>query len=189
MSLTKEENYIQREIAISLLSEQLLYGNKFSMVIISDSMYPFIKKGNQIEIRAIPQKGLRRGDIVVYNANDDLIAHRFLGWLRKGAEKHLITKGDNFARFDKPVSIASVLGRVTSIENSNGKILLGTRKWQNINAVLAIVSRFEGNFYQLYRTLKRNLKIKSIKPVFREYFLSIFSVCFKIVLKTAGNIS
>ncbi len=82
------------------------------LVVASSSMEPVLKPGDKITIEPVKSEEIVPGLVVVYNHNDKKIVHRVVS--RKG--DFLITAGDNLRKFDKPVHISQVLGKVKGLE-------------------------------------------------------------------------
>lgn len=57
------------------------------------------------------------GDIIAYQrSTEDLVSHRFLGYVRGRGGWRVITRADNARRADAPAPVQSVLGRVTHVD-------------------------------------------------------------------------
>ena len=74
-------------------------------------MVPKINPGDVVSLSICNHLGLRKGDIVAFWRNSNLMIHRLWGW--KG--DFLITKGDRCRYFDDPVRIERVFGQVESV--------------------------------------------------------------------------
>jgi len=106
--------------------------NKYKTVIKGsiegNSMLPWIKPGDQIEIVSSPSK-IRFGDVVAFfdNNHSRLVAHRTLG-KKNGL---LITKGDNCFATDPPHKVGDISGSVTKIYRNSSKkcFSLGPEKY------------------------------------------------------------
>jgi phage repressor protein C with HTH and peptisase S24 domain len=77
-----------------------------------DSMHPAIRGGDYVEVAPCPASELRRGDVILAATARGLTAHRIVRISRRG----FVTRGDNSLRSDAPVDAASVLGRVSEVE-------------------------------------------------------------------------
>ena len=84
-------------------------------------MYPAIRPGNIIHIRAIsePEK-VDVGDIIAWKRESDIVVHRLVHRYRHEDACHYITRGDSAISSDKPVSFDDVAGKVVLIENRKG---------------------------------------------------------------------
>ncbi len=85
---------------------QRIYKKKPYATIASNSMFPKLKVGQKIEIK--PNVKPKIGDVIVWQDNDKIIAHRF--YLRIG--DYFLTKGDNNKVFDKPWHRRYYIGKV-----------------------------------------------------------------------------
>jgi uncharacterized repeat protein (TIGR01451 family) len=84
------------------------------------SMMPAILDGEVLHVEPVRQSKLKRGDIVLFQKEDGLKAHRIL---RKKGE-HFITRGDAGMHTDGEVHSQQILGRVTAKECSQtGKLV------------------------------------------------------------------
>ena len=65
--------------------------------VVSDSMHPFIKKGQMISFIRIAFHTISIGDVIVFTKGrrHKIIAHRVVGTLRTRHGKGYLTKGDN----------------------------------------------------------------------------------------------
>lgn len=117
------------------------------------SMVPEINPGDIVNLSICNHWDLRKGDIVAFWKNSNLMIHRLWG----GKGNFFITKGDRCRNFDDPVRIERVFGRIESVtriteNNWNLKVLL--RKIMHI--IIA-------NIYSVYAGL-RFRKIISALP-------------------------
>lgn len=67
----------------------------YPVVILSDSMYPGIKRGDIVISKKIDIKEVYVDDIIVYDLDNNFIIHRVKEIKRKIGNTYLITKGDN----------------------------------------------------------------------------------------------
>lgn len=68
------------------------------------------------------------GDIIAYKrGNEELVSHRFLGYVRDRSGWRVITRADSADRADAPAAIRNVLGRVTHVNGEPYKPGLGIR--------------------------------------------------------------
>jgi hypothetical protein len=65
------------------------------------------------------------GDIVLFQDDRCLLAHRLVGW-RRGPEIHMLLRGDNRRYLDPPLPVHACLGVVVAVRR-NGKRLNCTR--------------------------------------------------------------
>ena len=93
------------------MTEVEFYGN---------SMRPLIQSG--AALLCSTERLPRVGDIVLFQADELLVAHRLVGWRGTGAERQMLLRGDNRRRLDPPLDLGRCLGVVEAIF-SNGKRL------------------------------------------------------------------
>src|SRR4030067_3161440 len=72
------------------------------------SMLPLLREGDRILV-SHDLSGVKRGDIMVFQQGEGLVAHRVISITRNHANGRVYrTKGDNCAYFDAPLSAAEV---------------------------------------------------------------------------------
>jgi signal peptidase I len=119
---------LSSEISQSILD---LNGSENEKVVASSSMEPALKPGDKITIEPVNPDDIVPGMVIVYRKNGRMIVHRVI----KKNENNLVTAGDNLRKYDKPVHISQVLGKVKGL------------------SVLKPLSRFE----RFFRAIKRRL--------------------------------
>lgn len=87
------------------------------------SMHPFIRHGDVITITPLFDNLPRYGDVVAFVPPEisTLIVHRVVG-KRDG---DFLIKGDNIARSDGLIPMASILGSVTKVERDGKEVYIG----------------------------------------------------------------
>jgi signal peptidase I len=84
-----------------------------SLIVASSSMEPVLSPGDKIEIEAVDPSEIERGMVLVYeDCFGKKIVHRVIK--RKGSM--LITAGDNLRKFDDPVHLSQVIGKVKNLK-------------------------------------------------------------------------
>jgi len=81
--------------------------------ITSGSMWPTLKKGDLVLIKAVEGGELQVGDVVVYQNPRGFTIHRIV----KLNKDSLVTKGDANNANDSPVEYEQVIGRVVNFKN------------------------------------------------------------------------
>lgn len=90
-----------------------------------DSMRPFIKNGDLVEVHAVSKKVLVRGDVALCRLeNGRLVVHRVI----KVNKDSLLLQGDALHYTDGLVSQENVLGRVDKVDH-HGKSIQLDRPW------------------------------------------------------------
>ena len=91
------------------------------------SMTPTIREDETITINPVSASTVRKGDIILYNNETGVIAHRVIRIEKKDAslQPHsFILRGDASITDDKPVAPGQVLGKVVSVERHGRSIAL-----------------------------------------------------------------
>jgi len=93
--------YLERFLLVSVVIVILLVSGVFRYTltaIASDSMYPYLKKGDAILLEKIDHKNkdiLKKGDVVAFEQDGNIVTHRILTIEMENGEEKIITKGDN----------------------------------------------------------------------------------------------
>ncbi len=102
-------------------------GERHFIPISGNSMLPIIRDGD----RALTAHGcasVRRGDVVIFRRNGQMVAHRVMR-IRDGGCA-FVTKGDNAPHFDPPLSAGEIVGRVLAVERNGRRMSLDTAAWR-----------------------------------------------------------
>jgi hypothetical protein len=96
-------------------------------------MQPTIEDGERITVAPIGAAAVTRGDILLYQSECGVKAHRVVGIRRsaKGEDVRYLLRGDASVDREDPVRPAQVLGRVVSVQRADRRIDLTSRgaKW------------------------------------------------------------
>ncbi|MEO8078361.1 MAG: signal peptidase I [Acidobacteriota bacterium] len=76
------------------------------------SMLPTIRPGDVLLIRPVEITSVEPGEVILFRAGGRLFVHRVVQPVVSGADRILITRGDNHAHPDQPVTAVDLLGRV-----------------------------------------------------------------------------
>ena len=93
--------YLERALLVSVILIILLVSGVFRFTltaIASDSMYPYLKKGDAIILEKVDSKNrdsLKKGDVVAFEEDGNIVTHRILTIEMEAGEERIITKGDN----------------------------------------------------------------------------------------------
>jgi signal peptidase I len=124
------------------------------------SMLPLVHDGDNILI-SHDLSTVRRGDILVFQKADGLVAHRVVRIIKQSTQSHnYLTKGDNCSRFDTPIIESEVLGRVNCIRKNGREYDLTTLGWRLWNSLMATYHLLLGTFFQVIRQVKETLQEK-----------------------------
>jgi hypothetical protein len=129
-----------------LIADLLLNGHKVKFRAPGYSMYPTIMNGDEITVEPIKPDAVRVGDIILYQDQEDLIAHRIIKILKRSERNSrsapqgpqdrsappikagtstsetllFILRGDARPACDDPVAAEHILGKVALVE-TNGR--------------------------------------------------------------------
>lgn len=111
------------------------------------SMLPLLRDGDHL-LLAHGYRDIRRGDIVVFQRLDGLIAHRVLQILDGESGRALVTKGDYVSGLDPQIAAGELLGRVLAVRHGERQMRLDTRAWRRAGEVVAWVMLAETWFFR-----------------------------------------
>jgi len=130
------------------------------------SMHPTIQEGEWITVEPVEPSHIKRGDIILYQNHNGVIAHRVVGIKAVNTRPSAINdqgtggisilnpqpsilntffmlRGDTSAVCDQPVLPQQVLGKVVSVERDGQLIDLHSRKAKLFQTVRLYVHRFK----------------------------------------------
>ncbi len=190
------------------LAETLLEDNKsikFSMK--GFSMYPTLKEGDTGLVEKCSVDELKKGDIIVFRLNNNLIAHRLIEIKNINNTKVFIAKGDKNSYYDKPVVANEIIGKLVSIQRNNSIIninnpLMKFRKFNSIHfsGIMTPINYIQLRFVKFFEKSKNELKLvrnnlsiiteNSGKIIFKNAIISILQgvlpfvviVCIKLMI-------
>ena len=121
------------------------------------SMLPLLREGDRILV-SHQLSGVQQGDILVFQREEGLVAHRVVRITRSPVEGCIYqTKGDNCANFDSPLFAAEVLGVVNLVSRDGKEYDLTTLRWRLPNSLLATIHLLVGTLFQVFRNTKHQL--------------------------------
>ena len=107
--------------------------------IISSSMYPIIKRDDQVLVERTHVAKVRFADIIVFKRNGKLVIHRMLGKRNFGEESHFLEKGDATVLAGL-IPVEKVIGRVRAIKKSHKTIQTMSGRGRILQLALAFIS-------------------------------------------------
>ncbi len=114
------------------MSDELLKSSKDIMLKVGGySMFPCLRPGDLIKIRHFSIDTLQIGDIIVFRAKKNWIAHRIRKIDYSGNKRIFITKGDSCPNNDIPIFEENVVGKVVSYHRKNKEKELFIKKLRN----------------------------------------------------------
>ena len=118
MSKNHLSHTVLKEIGFSLLAE----GKTIRVKAEGFSMYPSIKPGSVIFIEPFKKgTGPVPGEIIAWKREAGFVVHRVVGNFEKDNSEFIVTRGDSSIAEDEPVISDQVAGKVTRVENPEGK--------------------------------------------------------------------
>ena len=121
------------------------------------SMWPFLKSGQKILVKKSGGQDLRKGDLVLYRADGQLVCHRLLRKENINNRWVLYCRGDTSLSKSEPINEKALEGKVTAIIFADKALDLRTplaRLWALIILfVLAPVSAFLNTLYLRIRSI------------------------------------
>lgn len=120
------------------------------------SMLPLIQNGDVVLV-AHGKSGVRRGDIIVFMQNNQMVAHRVLRAGTGGSSATFLAKGDNNPYFDPPVTVDRIVGRVLKIERNGKWVAVDTPLWRALGWLIAVGMLTWLKFYALGRGVKQKI--------------------------------
>ena len=160
---TLSERSLPESVIATLWISWARTGRQLHMQMMTGSMRPLIRAGDQLYIELQP-KIIQLGDILIYRHRSQFIAHRLVGIRQSREGEQFILKGDATPRFDAPLPRERIIGRVTYVEGILGGANYNTKRWQRFNRWIACFSRSN----KLYPFAKRYAK-----PVIKGIFTTI----------------
>jgi signal peptidase I len=120
------------------------------------SMQPLLRAGDRVLV-AHGSAGVRRGDVIVFQRQGGLVAHRVLRVESRPSGRVFLTKGDNSRRFDPLLSANEVVGRALAVERGGRQISLDTAAWRAAGWLIALGTLGGTKLYAWGRAVKRRL--------------------------------
>ena len=118
-----------QHLFVHMSTELLRSGHKVRFQAPGRSMHPTIREGETITVEPIPSSTVKKGDIILYQTGNNVIAHRVVRIKkRRNGSPCFILRGDASTICDAPVEAGQILGKVTSVERIGHSIdLYGKR--------------------------------------------------------------
>lgn len=113
------ESYaIKRAQANELWYELFAKKGKGWLSVLTGSMAPLIRPGDEVLIESVPASQVGNGDIILFRRNGELIVHRVLRKLKKAHGVYFLEQGDA-RHLMEAVSADMVLGRVAKVKSGS----------------------------------------------------------------------
>ena len=136
--------------AHSILREQLRQGGSVTLSVTTTSMFPLIRPGESVFVAPVRSGDLQPGDMVLIDSGDEFFVHRFLGL----NESRALTRGDHIRRFDEPVPLDWIIGKVVKIIRSDGALDLTSAGCRFQQRIMALYFLGQGRLLNVARKVK-----------------------------------
>lgn len=134
-----EAHAIQCELAAEVLRSL----GRLRLRVTGWSMLPAILPGDILAVDHIASKDTREGDIVLFERERRIFAHRVIAKSQAQGNETILTRGDAMPQPDPPVPYGDVLGKVALIVRDGKRIAPRRRLRLPQRAVAAAVQRSE----------------------------------------------
>lgn len=126
------------DVVASLIKEAAELGQSPSLTVISNSMFPLLKKGDCVVLTAIKFETLKKGDIITLWNGDALLTHRIVS-IGNG---NIQTRGDQNLSNDPKLPGQIILGKVVKIKphHKNKFVDLTTGRGLTVNRLIEKLS-------------------------------------------------
>ena len=108
-------------LACGLAGDVVRTFGRVRLRVFGTSMAPSILPGDLISVQRAVMSEISSGDIVLYEREGRMFAHRVVGCMQSPGGSLLIARGDRLRHNDPPVSSRELLGKVISIERGNSQ--------------------------------------------------------------------
>jgi signal peptidase I len=165
-----------------LWEELLIEHGRCPSRVISNSMYPVIKRGDRVLVESARSDKVRFGDIIVFKKNGKLLTHRALGKRELNGQYHLLEKGDaNLVYTFIPAH--RVIGRVTVISNSgrNFQTISGTGRL--LQLILACISFSSLRLWAALEYCLTKGKRNTYRPRYGAAYRRILILLYRTILR------
>lgn len=149
--LINNHNSKHSKVLLDTLKNELSVGTTISIKLGGYSMWPIIKPNTNAIIKKINISNLKKGDVIVFSAQNKLIAHRII----QLSNNSLITKGDNEFNNDGKLKSENYYGKIISLER-NSKITYFDSKFDIIISFL--LAKFSYILTPIYRFIFKLIK-------------------------------
>lgn len=111
-------------------------GEECERPIAGNCMAPMLREGDVLTIR-FGNRFVRTGDIVVYSLLGRLLVHRVLRRTSSNGEERFLVASHADPANMRRVDRGQILGKVTRVAGSNGRLSLSTPYWRAVNLAFA----------------------------------------------------
>lgn len=114
-------------------------------------MWPFLRCGEQVIVKAIPTQDLGVGDIILYVAQQQLVCHRLI---RRGVingKRGFYVRGDNSTSSPELIDEKSISGKVVAVVKNSAMIDLTRLRWRLMGRIIVIVAPLISQFTRIVK--------------------------------------
>jgi hypothetical protein len=144
-------SYAARNGVGGLLGMLETVGTELVATIDGVSMTPTIAPGTRVRLRSADGRTFRSGDVVAFEYNGRLMAHRIVRVGRTRAScRHLLTRGDAMLLHDVPVKLDCVIGIVTAQQIAGNWVALGRARRESFrHAISGMFTAVIGGVFEI----------------------------------------
>ncbi|MDR2840732.1 MAG: signal peptidase I [Paludibacter sp.] len=142
------------------LTKTLLAEHPVEILLKGMSMFPTLKEGERAVIEQISDlKTLRKGDIIAFRKDAEIICHRVLKIEETGDKTLITTAGDNNNLSDKAIEFEDVYGKMISHKTKKGLYQSsGSLKMKFYKVLFINLPWITKKFYKVIQKLKKLIK-------------------------------
>jgi signal peptidase I len=146
------------ELALQILDD----GNSLRFRAHGESMNPFIRNGDILEVQPVSGDTCRRGDVLLCKFEGQrIVAHRVISIQGGKGQRSLVMKGDSALCKDGITNYEQVLGRVVSLEREGKEIRIDSTKHRLSALVWNYLAPYSYRLYWKLNSIRRKLNIFS----------------------------
>lgn len=127
------------------------------------SMQPLIRAGDELYVEFGPRR-YHLGEIVVFPEGGRFVAHRVVGWTRRGGQRLLLTRGDATVDLDRPFPPEQALGVVRACRRQPDGLQTPVLDRSPGATMVAVVSRAGGRLVGASESLPPALRRQLAGP-------------------------
>lgn len=148
----------QSILALQRNSQELLKHNLSLFQTQGFSMWPFVKAKEKLLIKPDCFASLKVGDIVLYQHQENLVAHRLIKIAKRKNEKLFFVRGDNCTSSPERINEAMFRGRAVGIIREGKIVNLTTRKQLILNRLIVVFAPLAGRLFRWLKPLYKQIK-------------------------------
>ena len=130
-----------------LLREGVEAGKRPRLTVVSNSMSPLLRVGDQVEVVNVDIEALVPGNIIVLEESHGTLTHRYWQTLSHNDDQYLLTRGDRIPAYDAPHESSALIGLVAARVRGNELLPLDNSKGNRLNQRLAKLARLENRTF------------------------------------------